>query len=270
MSSRKIKRILNEVKELNDSKEVLKNSGIYFSINEDNFEKIQLLFVGNKDTPYENGFYLFELTYPDNYPMIPPKMKYYTNGYLNNLKNKLFNVRFNPNLYTNGKVCLSMLNTWHGPGWVPTNTISNVIVALQALVLNENPLVNEPGHENDNQEYYDNYNDLITYANYKISIFDQLKDGIKSKFNELNNVMEDIFIERIDIIDESLKRLINEKNNKKVNVHVYSMNALLDYKDLYNYFIIMKTKVKVKRNNDKIIIDNKDNYDNVKSNICEG
>ena len=46
MSSRKIKRILNEVKELNDSKEVLKNSGIYFSINEDNFEKSSVIICG--------------------------------------------------------------------------------------------------------------------------------------------------------------------------------------------------------------------------------
>ena len=28
-------------------------------------------------------------------------------------------VRFNPNLYNCGKVCLSLLGTWSGPGWVP-------------------------------------------------------------------------------------------------------------------------------------------------------
>jgi len=27
---------------------------------------------------------------------------------------ELFQVRFNPNLYNDGKVCLSVLNTWHG------------------------------------------------------------------------------------------------------------------------------------------------------------
>jgi hypothetical protein len=28
-------------------------------------------------------------------------------------------VRFNPNLYNGGDVCLSLLGTWPGPGWQP-------------------------------------------------------------------------------------------------------------------------------------------------------
>jgi hypothetical protein len=33
-------------------------------------------------------------------------------------------VRFNPNLYINGKVCLSLLGTWSGPSWNPkTSTL---------------------------------------------------------------------------------------------------------------------------------------------------
>ena len=64
--------------------------------------------------------------------MIPPNMKYHTQGYLNNhKKNDHIKIRFNPNLYTNGKVCLSMLNTWKGPGWVPTNTVTNILVAIR-------------------------------------------------------------------------------------------------------------------------------------------
>ena len=52
------------------------------------------------------------------------------------------------NLYTDGKVCLSLLGTWAGPGWVPeTSTLSQVLLALQAQILVDSPLVNEPGHE---------------------------------------------------------------------------------------------------------------------------
>ena len=64
-----------------------------------------------------------------------------------NYLQKPIKIRFNPNLYTSGKVCLSMLNTWKGPGWVPTNTVSNILVAIQALVFNQEPLRNEPGFE---------------------------------------------------------------------------------------------------------------------------
>jgi len=256
MTSRKVKRIMNEIKELYSSEEILKNSGIYFNISEDSIEKIQLLFVGNEDTPYENGFYLFELTYPDNYPMIPPKMKYYTQGFFNNPKNKLFNVRFNPNLYTNGKVCLSMLNTWNGPGWVPTNTISNVIVAIQALVLNKNPLQNEPGFESAQKEELEKYNDIIRFSNYKISILDQVNKGSKKeKFKNFDSVIRKIFLDKVDKIDNNLIVLMDQKNNEYIYSRAYNMNMILDYKELYNYFRIVKIKA---------MIDDKDKDENVK------
>lgn len=41
-------------------------------------------------------------------------------------------VRFNPNLYNCGKVCLSLLGTWSGPSWDPTtSTILQVCGALE-------------------------------------------------------------------------------------------------------------------------------------------
>lgn len=40
-------------------------------------------------------------------------------------------VRFNPNLYACGKVCLSLLGTWTGPSWVPgTSTLLQVRQSL--------------------------------------------------------------------------------------------------------------------------------------------
>ena len=240
---------MNEIKELYASQEVLKNSGIYFNVNEECTEKVQLLFVGNEDTPYEYGYYLFELTYPDNYPMVPPKMKYYTQGCFNNPKAKLFNVRFNPNLYTNGKVCLSMLNTWNGPGWVPTNTISNVIVAVQALVLNNFPLQNEPGYEFAQDEELDKYNDIIKFSNYKIALLDILnnifKDKVREKFSCFKEKIIKIFFKNIEKIRNNLKLLINIKNNKFVESKPYNMRLILNYKSLYNYLIIIETKLKI-------------------------
>ena len=240
---------MNEIKELYASEEVLKNSGIYFNINEECSDKIQLLFVGNEDTPYEYGYYLFELTYPENYPMVPPKMKYYTQGCFNNPKAKLFNVRFNPNLYTNGKVCSSMLNTWNGPGWVPTNTISNVIVAIQALVLNKYPLQNEPGYESAENEELEKYNDIIRFSNYKISILDQLNKGFKDKFKNFNDVISQLFLDNVEKIDVNLKKLIEQKDCENIYSRAYNMNMILEYKELYNYFRIMKIKVIIDKKN---------------------
>lgn len=58
-------------------------------------------------------------------------------------------LRLNPNLYANGKVCLSLLNTWSGSGcelWKPSkSTMLQVLVSIQALILNSKPYFNEPG-----------------------------------------------------------------------------------------------------------------------------
>lgn len=48
-------------------------------------------------------------------------------------------VRFNPNLYANGKVCLSLLGTWRGNGraeeWnEKTSTLLQVFVSIQSLI----------------------------------------------------------------------------------------------------------------------------------------
>ncbi|KAJ0498087.1 putative ubiquitin-conjugating enzyme E2, ubiquitin-conjugating enzyme/RWD [Helianthus annuus] len=60
-------------------------------------------------------------------------------------------LRINPNLYTSGDVCLSLLNTWHGSKnekWTPTiSTMLQVLVSMQGMVLNAKPYFNEPGYE---------------------------------------------------------------------------------------------------------------------------
>lgn len=60
-------------------------------------------------------------------------------------------LRLNPNLYENGKVCLSLLNTWTGKGtevWDPQeSSILQVLVSIQGLVLNTKPYFNEAGYD---------------------------------------------------------------------------------------------------------------------------
>lgn len=57
-------------------------------------------------------------------------------------------VRFNPNLYDSGKICLSLLGTWSGPGWVPgKSTLLQVLVSIQSLIFVKDPYYNEPGFE---------------------------------------------------------------------------------------------------------------------------
>ena len=67
---------------------------------------MKVMITGPKHTPYENGCFEFDVFFPADYPNSPPKVNLRTTG------NQT--VRFNPNLYNDGKICLSILNTWQG------------------------------------------------------------------------------------------------------------------------------------------------------------
>jgi ubiquitin-protein ligase len=235
MSSKRLKRITNEIKELEDSSKVLKDSGIYFHYNEEDMSIVYALLIGPENTPYEKGFYFFKFEYPLNYPMEPPKTKYYTQGILKNSStNNSFYVRFNPNLYTCGKVCLSMLNTWSGPGWVPTNTLSNVLVAIQALVFNEEPLRNEPGYENAHNNDILKYNHLLEYSNIKISVMNII-DNIPSEFVFFKDIIEDYFVKNIDYYRDFVLNKNDFFKKKKISViesPAYGMKTNIDYDNL--------------------------------------
>lgn len=47
-----------------------------------------------------------------------------------------------------GKVCLSLLGTWAGPGWEPgKSTLLQVLISIQSLIMVPQPMFNEPGYE---------------------------------------------------------------------------------------------------------------------------
>ena len=52
-------------------------------------------------------------------------------------------VRFNPNLYRNGKICLSLLGTWHGgiktEEWNESSTLLQLLISIQSLIFGECP-----------------------------------------------------------------------------------------------------------------------------------
>ena len=64
---------------------------------------MKILITGPANTPYDSGCFVFDIYFPPNYPKVPPKVNLDTTG--------AGTVRFNPNLYNCGKVCLSLLGT---------------------------------------------------------------------------------------------------------------------------------------------------------------
>ena len=168
-----ITRLLKDVKCI--MKNPLTENGIYYIHDDVDIMKGYALIIGPSDTPYFGGNYFFELNFPADYPHSPPKVKYCTNGN---------NVRFNPNLYTCGKVCVSLLNTWRGEQWTSCQSISTVLLTLCTLLCKE-PLLNEPGVDKSNPDM-NSYDEIIQIANLDIAICSilQKKDGIFLPFFE--------------------------------------------------------------------------------------
>ncbi|KAI3814082.1 hypothetical protein L1987_18827 [Smallanthus sonchifolius] len=114
--------------------------GIYVRVYENRMDLLRVVIVGAYGTPYQDGLFFFDFHLPPEYPDVPPSAYYHSGGW-----------RINPNLYEEGKVCLSLLNTWTGRGnevWDPSSSsILQVLVSLQGLVLNSKPYFNEAGYD---------------------------------------------------------------------------------------------------------------------------
>ena len=106
-------------------------------------DSLKFAISGPEGTPYENGIFLFDAHFPYNYPDSPPSVNLCTTGG--------GSVRFNPNLYNCGKVCLSLLGTWPGAeseSWnAQHSTFLQVLVSIQSLILVADPYFNEPGYQ---------------------------------------------------------------------------------------------------------------------------
>lgn len=110
---------------------------------DEDIRNVRALILGTPGSPYEYGFFEFSVKFGSEYPSKPPKVdaKTTNNG----------RTRFNPNIYSGGKVCLSILGTWQGelPGeeWSSAQGLESILWSIQSLMSND-PYGNEPGFEN--------------------------------------------------------------------------------------------------------------------------
>ena len=184
MSKTKL-RIVQDFIDFNNNKP----EGIYLYVNEEDIFHNYAMIVGPKHTPYFGGFYLFEKKFPKNYPDKNPSV---------NMLTICDKVRFNPNLYESGKVCLSILGTWNGPGWKKVMNLRSVLLSIQSL-LHEFPITNEPGFDTvkPDDDKSISYNKYITYYNFKIAIID-----IVNSINSDNPIIKEAKKFKNDIINE--------------------------------------------------------------------
>jgi ubiquitin-conjugating enzyme E2 Z len=225
ISKETIHRLLKDVKQI--IKNPLTENGIYYIHDDEDMLKGYALIVGPDETPYFAGNYFFELNYPADYPHSPPIVKYYTNGN---------DIRFNPNLYKCGKVCISLLNTWRGEQWTSCQTISTVLLTLCTLLCKE-PLLNEPCVSKNHIDF-NNYTDIIEYANINIAICDILmrKKGVCIPFFDLFDLfIKENFLKNVEKVTKFVenKSMIGKFSKLKVvKTGIYSMVVEIDYPTL--------------------------------------
>lgn len=215
-----VKRLISDIKELSHNQ--LSKEGIYYKHDEENMLRGYALIIGPADTPYAYGNFLFKLDFPYNYPHVPPHVTYHTNdGY----------TRFNPNLYKNGKVCISLLNTWKGEQWTSCQTIRTILIVLCSL-LNSKPLINEPGITELHHDI-ENYNNIIKYRTLDTAICKIVNGNLLSKeFEIFKEEINENFLNNYNKIKSNILNSDLHKRNEYISCGIYNLTVRTQYDKL--------------------------------------
>ena len=124
-------------------KQILKNSpdGIIAGpIKEENYFEWEAAITGPEGTVFEDGVFVARLVFPQDYPLNPPSMRF---------TSKIFH----PNIYPDGKVCISIL---HPPGddplgyeksserWSPVQSVEKILLSVMSMIAEPN--INSPAN----------------------------------------------------------------------------------------------------------------------------
>ena len=241
-----LSRITKEMKTLIKSLPCEPSSAMFCSFCSKNLGELRTLISGPEETPYENGLYHFNVSLPTDYPAAPPSVNILTTG--GGL------LRFNPNLYNDGFVCLSVINTWQGNPeemWNPEHSsLLQVFLSIQALVMDSMIVQKEPGYEYLLEKAPENvaYTWVVRYGNMAYAMLEQLKNP-PAEFQEV--VFRHFSLRRQRIL-ETCQRWVEESNGAVIEpgsrlVHSHNSRTLQLFteKGAYNAFSELFEELKV-------------------------
>lgn len=227
-----VSRLVRDIKENKNNS--LTTNGIYYKHSDTDMLTGYALIIGPENTPYHMGFYFFLFNFPVDYPYSPPTVSFHTFGN---------NVRFHPNFYRNGKVCVSILNTWNGEQWSSCFSLNNILTTLMSMFLQSYPLSVEPlwSNTDDNQKEY--YNIILQHANISITICDFLNNTNHLFYEIFKDVCISYFLSHYD----QLLSIINSSKKKISIIHIpiYNMVYKVDYTHLFTYMKITHSNISI-------------------------
>lgn len=124
MSSLNVKRISKELEQVN--LDIKDNSNI-LKVEWDGSDITHwtAFIKGPIDTAYANGIFKLDITFPGQFPFVPPKVRFLTK-------------MFHPNVSNSGDICLDILKDQ----WSPALSISKVLLSICSLL--SDPNANDP------------------------------------------------------------------------------------------------------------------------------
>jgi ubiquitin-conjugating enzyme E2 Z len=213
ISSETTRRLIKDVRE--NIHNPLTSNGIYYIHSDTDILTGYALIIGPENTPYHRGFYFFRFNFPPDYPYSPPSISFHTNGN---------NVRFHPNFYRNGKVCMSILNTWKGEQWSSCLSLNNILNAILSLFIVSQPLTLEPLWCINDTIQLENYNKIIKHANISISVCDFLNNTHHPFYHLFHSTCISYFLEHYETINQSIQIVKNED----IYIPLYKLQYKID------------------------------------------
>ena len=220
------KRILMEIKEISEDPPV----GVMYIPSDDDISTGVLMIQGQDDCPYQGGFFKILITFPEMYPSFPPIAHFVSPTNFD---------RMHPNFYPEGKICLSILGTWQGPGWESDMTISYLATSMQ-LLLGKYPYAYSPmyGGEGEKPFFTSVKAEEEAKSSLNIALFNTLKYVVwisKHLPPEADEMFSLIVEENKDYYRARIKKIVEMSKQKElpnVLIEMYSpkiddMNVLL-------------------------------------------
>lgn len=229
LSRETTKRLIKDVREM--IKNPLDQDGIYYKHDDTNILQGYAYISGPSESQYIGGNYFFKFKFPSDYPHQPPKVLFMTNDGF---------TRFHPNMYKNGKMCLSVLNTWRGDQWTGCQSIRTILLTIISIMDNY-PLLHEPGFTMKHQDV-EKYNKIILYRNIDYCITDII-NNIDNKTNIYNNLFKDNIISEFKKKQSEVLSILEKNKDEKsyiIKTGIYSLNIKIDWSETYDKFIKIK------------------------------